>query len=916
MHIDLQHKYNLLQNGKNNNENGMTTTPRTHQNEDIPKSNPEDPESKKDFKNESPEMSTKETKDTNREEFKTIERLWQEDRKNLDLLTKTIEDKENIIKKQDCEIQIIYQKIADFDKTLNNVQRDFERKFKALIGEIKKKEREIEGFEKKLKDEKFELESVISKNKNLGEELKIKKGIIEDLKENAVANLRNQRKFLLNMDEDEQRCENFFRNQIKLLEHEVSAYEDIFADKKKEYEENLKKKTMEIMELKKIIEDLKGRLENLEKKLKQNNEELKNIINVITDEKKDSEKISKELEKYGKLEEFKEISQKVMDFVKGKINNDRDSNETLKKQLFLVEREKENFELKIKEGNEKNKALKDLVNNLIADPHDMSKEIVSKRIGDAYNDDEYIKIKENVLFFIKNFCQNEANLNDNYEKLKEKYNDESQKNHDLKKLLNIITNDSNDNNFNNVENVAKIIDQCFNYNDKDDETKRFKDQVKNYLARGNLIEGEKCQNSEKIKKGRIIYLGINTENKKTENSQFQSNSINLNNIENEKSQKTSNNFQINPKINENFKNTNIKLERSALGTPNLKNPYLEEINVSQDKLTDDQIFQSRLSQAITIFHSKLLGENEPKDQNSQFNKQKSGNLANSADFYVINETQAELSRFNTNKKTAGNQINEYQNIDSNVRLPTFNYKEDEILSPNINGNKKDDLFIPDVTAEEYSQPIYNYFPIKNDINFVSFEKSDSTNVKELKFDDDKVTKDNNNEKENTLFPYKRYSKSINENYPQRGNLGPFDENSNEFKETLENKSRTNKNKINNKDNVKNEAHLQIKGKNQELQNEGLFTLSLNEEKSKWRTDEKKKLKSFESSEMLESKNLFNKNRRGTASLYDILKELKLSENVFKFVAVEKENLTKINKEIEEHFKNDVQDFIKKIKNVY
>ena len=68
--------------------------------------------------------------------------------------------------------------------------------------------------------------------------------------------------------------------------------------------------------------------------------------------------------------------------------------------------------------------------------------------------------------------------------------------------------------------------------------------------------------------------------------------------------------------------------------------------------------------------------------------------------------------------------------------------------------------------------------------------------------------------------------------------------------------------------------------------------------------------------MLESKNLFNKNRRGTASLYDILKELKLSENVFKFVAVEKENLTKINKEIEEHFKNDVQDFIKKIKNVY
>ena len=45
------------------------------------------------------------TKETNRDEIKTIEKLWQDERKNIECLKQVIEQRENIIQKQENEIQ-------------------------------------------------------------------------------------------------------------------------------------------------------------------------------------------------------------------------------------------------------------------------------------------------------------------------------------------------------------------------------------------------------------------------------------------------------------------------------------------------------------------------------------------------------------------------------------------------------------------------------------------------------------------------------------------------------------------------------------------------------------------------------------------------------------------------------------------
>ena len=947
----------------------------------------------------------------------------------------------------------------------------------------------------------------------------------------------------MNIDENEQRSDNFFRNQINLLECKTSAYEDIFSDKKKEFEESLRKSQKEIDELKKTIDYLKLQIEKIEKEKvslhkqlndeKAANDNLKKIIKLMIENKENPNLIEKELEKLGEIELSKEIKEDLRDYTQSekrkkmnenifeKQNDDlrnfnetikkhlqllekekedianknkfltkiikiitnkegypgdmiskiienelekypnseeskdskeflmdfvqkekklktenerektdlRDFNETLKKQVQILEKEKEKCELKTKEESEKNGALRKIL-ILMTDFNDGSTDNLSKTIGDslkkAYKAEEYQEINEKIMNFLmkQSDCMKilsdvknspspqkdqdegrnksinlEINKKDNAlaqtEKVNKYLKNENQSTEPKKKTRAIYftTNSEKKEAINSEQNpFFRTMENYLTISNSDFQAENTKNKVdvtakKSEDSRFEMNNNKIYQNLEKEKEMQLVHHNINFETK-----------VNPNNLEDynnegkhDKNKKSTVNKK-NHEITQKSPNVPIGNDNILINTPISRNPYLDEINTSQEKITDEQVFQNRLSQAITIFHSKLLDDSHIGQQQSslsQFidNNSKLTKSNNIDGFSKINKSNNNLnydpsnnfqnpetyrtSKFDQIGTTANfNDIkteNPGPDTESNVRLLTFN-NTDDFLSPkkrnepieyfgsrenervNLESDKDNGhVFNPNIVEsheerrnlyfknEDYSgfeeKPFfseqknikhrefsYDYFkktqePISQQTN----DYSNSVSIKEKEFvqpSENQISKKTNENLSN--YPYQRHSKSIdiqNLLYSQKNKS----ENPTE-KENNENaKINNSPNKLANNYNDSQNFGIESEKINPKLKTEisanGYLGNNTNEENEKCITAEKFKPKNLDSTQPAE-KRIFNQHRRGSASLYDILRELKHSENVFKIVAIENENLSKITKENEAIFRDDVNYFIKKIKTVY
>ena len=317
------------------------------------------------------------------------------------------------LKRKEHEISQFIQK----NKYLDEKSLDLEKKISDLIQNLRKKDHEISQFnimqneiEKFTTEMKFKNESLSSQKKNLSEELKIKENIINDLKENAWDNMKNQKIFLQSMNHDDKRSESFFNGQIKLLEQEINIYEDLFGKQKKEFDEKIRDANHQEKDLKNLNKELKENLKNSEEncnifqiKIEEENNKYKELIDTIN--------LLAKQERGGMSldQNLSEISEKAKKYC----NFDRDFSGTIRL-ILEVNRSQKNL-------NEKNEALNKELNILM--------KIRKEK-----------EIKSNTPLYPENSCKNENNMNNEEKELitsQNKYQKNFMKNENFLKNSNI-----------------------------------------------------------------------------------------------------------------------------------------------------------------------------------------------------------------------------------------------------------------------------------------------------------------------------------------------------------------------------------------------------------------------------------------------------------------------------------------------
>ena len=371
-------------------------------------------------------------------------------------LYKRISARDNIIKKyktkfKDTTIENEFQKIKTNEKNgisqddsdiINKLKEEHAKQIEILNNKIEQYEKDIESSKNKIEQYENEIEPLKNKNKEYEKEIESSKDKIEQY-ENEIESLKSKNK------EYEKEIESS-KDKIEQYENDIES----LKNKNKEYEK-------EINDKQELLEKEKNDKENKDKLILEKEKEIKNISEELKKVQKDNnnraveneEKVKSELENqknkielYEKenLKKEEEISKlkKSLEESTDKINKKdeilKSYEAEMKKQksnIEMLQREKDTFESKIKEMNDKmineevheeqfnpNK-IREEVNKNVKAHYEKDIENKINEINKVLNKKLEEKINELEQHYLKKFNQKEEQMNFVYNQNNQKINE-------------------------------------------------------------------------------------------------------------------------------------------------------------------------------------------------------------------------------------------------------------------------------------------------------------------------------------------------------------------------------------------------------------------------------------------------------------------------------------------------------------
>lgn len=364
------------------------------------------------------------------------------------------------------------------------------------------------------------------------------------------------------------------------------------------------------------------------------------------------------------------------------------------------------------------------------------------------------------------------------------------------------------------------------------------------------------------------------------------------NIQNvEKKQVISDNFGENKEITETVKNI------SSFNKANLENDSF--IFNQLEKSKDDYDFNSILNRDTSKNNESSKKEYQKKNNSIYDKSLKEKKIINQQSEVIVikKPSHAILVEENFIKKKTNQQVFSKDSFDNILEeeISTFNHK-DNIQTYNINKESKDCSFI---SNDRSLQDNFNFTtkkselsPLNQNLQLTKTKQSSNnqTRFKSLKNNSISTLVENQKKnKYNTPFLYNLSKNSYVDSSKTNNAISIIDQ------------------EINNCDKISCESDIK-----QEFEENLLKDYKFN-------TFEKKRSNSncnelFKISELDSKKSSYHStHRRQSMSLYDLVHELKLSANFFKFVTIEKEKLIDITRESEANLKNNATDLIKKLR---